>query len=318
MDNLKQFLEVSSIHGVSYISSSRGLIRVFWIWIVISSFVGASLLIRLSFKGWSDSPIKTTIETLPINKIILPKVTVCPPQNTFTNLNYDIMINDKYLDNKTLNELLGFEEELLHGYYYNTLMDNMDIMIEENRYFNWYRGISSMKLPYQDALIPELTRYEITTYDIEGKVSTKDFGKSFNLNNLKQFIDMDFNIYLDIKKNYTIMLEMKREPLDTESDENSYENFDFNNIVNLESTIKNGSLKLPSAKIRTANIHLSRKISDTLVRTGINMKMMPGFELSWKSYYKGDPPAYYKKLTYIKSFRRFIITRFVFSTDFSS
>ena len=70
--------------------------------VVILGFVGAGILIYQSFDVWSESPVKTTIETLPIHKIKLPKVTVCPPKHTYTNLNYDLTITENIiLDNET-------------------------------------------------------------------------------------------------------------------------------------------------------------------------------------------------------------------------
>ena len=49
-------------------------------------------MIYESFQSWRESPVKTTIETLPIDGITFPKITVCPPKGTYTNLNYDIEI----------------------------------------------------------------------------------------------------------------------------------------------------------------------------------------------------------------------------------
>ena len=48
-------------------------------------------MIQQSFQSWSDSPIKTTIETLPISAIKSPKIIVCPPPDTYTNLNPDVV-----------------------------------------------------------------------------------------------------------------------------------------------------------------------------------------------------------------------------------
>ena len=90
MEGVRTFLESSTIHGLTYVSTTRKYVRLFWIFVVIGGFVGASLLIKESFDSWSESPIKTTIETLPISEITFPKVTVCPPKNTFTDLNYDL------------------------------------------------------------------------------------------------------------------------------------------------------------------------------------------------------------------------------------
>ena len=94
MEGVSTFLESSTIHGLSYISTTRRLARLFWILVVITGILGASWLIKESFESWSDSPVKTTIETLPIAKIKFPKLTVCPPKNTFTDLNYDLMMTE--------------------------------------------------------------------------------------------------------------------------------------------------------------------------------------------------------------------------------
>ena len=92
MESVRAYLESSTVHGLVYISSTRRLARLFWILVVMAGFTGAGYMIYQSFDGWAESPVKTTIETLPITEITLPKVTVCPPKNTFTNLNYDLML----------------------------------------------------------------------------------------------------------------------------------------------------------------------------------------------------------------------------------
>ena len=40
---------------------------------------------------WKDSPIGTTITTRHISHLDFPNVTVCPPKNSHTALNYDLM-----------------------------------------------------------------------------------------------------------------------------------------------------------------------------------------------------------------------------------
>ena len=87
MAGLTDFLESSTIHGVSYISTTKKASRLFWVLVVCSGFCGAFVLIYQSFESWEESPITTTIETLPISEITFPKVAVCPPKDAFTNLN---------------------------------------------------------------------------------------------------------------------------------------------------------------------------------------------------------------------------------------
>ena len=102
MEEVRTFLDSSTIHGLAYISSTRKFIRVIWVLVVIAGFTGAGYMIYQSFKAWEESPVTTTVETLPITEITLPKVTVCPPKNTFTNLNYDLMmLENMTLDNDT-------------------------------------------------------------------------------------------------------------------------------------------------------------------------------------------------------------------------
>ena len=71
MENIKLFLESSTIHGLAHISSTRKTLRLFWIVVVFVGFVGAGIIIFESFQSWDESPIKTTLETLPIEKMIL-------------------------------------------------------------------------------------------------------------------------------------------------------------------------------------------------------------------------------------------------------
>ena len=88
MEHIKNFLESSTIHGLTYISAANWkILKAFWVLVVISGFTGAGVIIHQSFQSWDESPVKTTIETHPIAEITFPKVTVCPPKNTYTDLN---------------------------------------------------------------------------------------------------------------------------------------------------------------------------------------------------------------------------------------
>ena len=149
MNGLGSFLESSTIHGLSYIATSnRTLIRLFWVLTVIGGFTGAGVIIYQSFQAWDESPITTTIETRPISEITFPKVTVCPPKNTYTDFNYDLMMTkDITLDNDTRNELINYAVGLLYDKLHKDIMTNLSMLHEENRYYNWYRGYTQLDLP---------------------------------------------------------------------------------------------------------------------------------------------------------------------------
>ena len=130
------FLESSSIGGLNHIATGRKYIRLFWILVVLTGFIGAGVLIYQSFESWQESPVKTTIETLPISQITLPKVTVCPPKNTYTNLNYDLMMTENMtLDDDTRNVLMNYAKELLYENLYEEIIKNISMVEENNRYY---------------------------------------------------------------------------------------------------------------------------------------------------------------------------------------
>ena len=119
MENIKSFLESSTIHGLGHISTTRRCFRIFWILIVVCAFTGAGYFICQSFGAWAESPVKTAIETLPIEDMPYPKITVCPPKKTFTDLNYDlILIGNKTIENKvdTTNRCEALKEVMSLNY----------------------------------------------------------------------------------------------------------------------------------------------------------------------------------------------------------
>ena len=84
MEGVREFLESSTIHGLTYISTTRGSLKVIWIVIVISGFFTAGLFINNAFLDWEKSPIDTSIETFPISDAYFPNVVVCPPKEEFS------------------------------------------------------------------------------------------------------------------------------------------------------------------------------------------------------------------------------------------
>ena len=145
MEGVRTFLESSTIHGLTYISSTRRFIRVFWTLIVIAGFTLAGVLIYQSFDDWEENPITSTIETLPITEITFPKVTVCPPRNTYTNLNHDIMTTANItLSEDTKNKLVHKLAEKILDFEANSTKNLL--YQETNRNENWYLGHSSEKV----------------------------------------------------------------------------------------------------------------------------------------------------------------------------
>ena len=96
MDTVREFLETSTIHGLSHISKAESKLgKIAWTIIICTSFISAGYLISVSYKDWSESPVSATISTHPIATLPFPKVTVCPPKGTNTALNYDLIHQNK-------------------------------------------------------------------------------------------------------------------------------------------------------------------------------------------------------------------------------
>ena len=222
MEHVKEFLDSSTIHGLSWISGTRRWSRLFWILIVIGGFSGAGYLIYTSFDNWEKSPITTTIETLPISQITFPNVTVCPPRNSFLNLNDDFKQSENIkLDNDTRDELFDFALEVIQDEFHEEIMTNMSKVEDPERYYNWYHGYTKIQYPFYPAWTNQLW-YFVYTSATSGNISTQHFGDKFDPNKV------DDNIYIRIRvnvppsvvddQNTTLMFDIKKKTMKEVSD----------------------------------------------------------------------------------------------------
>ena len=110
MDKVKEYLESSTIHGLSYISTSKSRIaKAGWLIIVVLGFGSAGYLILSSFSDWASSPVSTTITPHPVSDLPFPDVTICPPKGLNSALKYDLLM----LANMTISQVK--KEHLLNS-----------------------------------------------------------------------------------------------------------------------------------------------------------------------------------------------------------
>ena len=180
MENFTSFLESSTIHGLAYLATaSRKLVKLFWLIVVTAGFIGAGILIFKSFKDWNENPITTTIETLPIENVTFPKVTVCPPKNTYTDLNYDLLRTEGMkLSEDTRKELTTYAMDLLRENMHNSTVPNLNLLRDDDRYYNWYYGYTQMTFPKSDS--KNRISYTVSTSAMSGSISTLHFGEKFD------------------------------------------------------------------------------------------------------------------------------------------
>ena len=176
MEALKQFLESSSIHGLSQISTNRRYFRILWIFVVIASFLTAGAMIKQNLSSWFSNPISTTIETRPISDFTFPNVTVCPPNNSFTSLIPDLVKFKGVMFDGNITESLT--KAMFEANAFAKYAEFSDYNQEIFR--NWYTGTSRIGrrdslgsgLPYKEGTFKN---YNLETFATSGTFSTPYF-----------------------------------------------------------------------------------------------------------------------------------------------
>ena len=248
MEGVRTFLESSTIHGLAYIATSGKYVRLLCIIIVFAGFTCAGFLIYASFNDWSENPIKTTIETRSIKELIFPKVTVCPPKHTYTDLNYDLMmLENTTLDADTRNRLVDnandimydsyaqyfinehnieesntsydYGKEKLYDAFHKGIMKNLSILEDKDRYYNWYHGYNQISLPsYMNENIDGYNNYYRVNYNIHttttcGTIYTQHFGEKFDVDKIHRDISYQVTVTIpeSVDNNPNISLHFKIE-----------------------------------------------------------------------------------------------------------
>ena len=276
MEVARTFLESSTIHGVEYILSTRKTARLFWIMVVTFGFTGAVLLIRASFQTWAESPVKTTIKTLPISEITLPKLTVCPPKNTFTDMNYDIMrTENRTLTENLRNEMFNFALTILHEN--NANMDT-SLLIESDRYYNWYHGYTKV----HDISTTEYygLRYKIYTSATKGLITTQYYGKPFELDLVERKVFYNVYVYPPQRvkdfKNVTLHFKLDKFSM---SGSNILDRVKLSRLELSDAMTTAKTNFTPPGSHKSA-MSLMRHITNYDIKT-IRLDVMPGFKFSW-------------------------------------
>ena len=311
MDSVGTFLESSSIHGLAYISTSRKFAKVFWIIIVFGGFTFAGYMINNSINSWAERPIKTTLETRPISEIKLPKVTVCPPKNTFTDLNYDLMLAENItVTDEMRQDFYNYAVKLVDEQVY---MNDIDKLQEEDRFYNWYHGYSKRSSAETH---PDGTKvYVISSSAISGVITTQYYGEQYQTNLVELALYYHINVYPpeSVRNNTNVTLHFKLEKHTiTGLPKGMHDNI-MVETKSLDEGLTSVTLNFtpPAGAGNARFMRLARYIPYEIVRVN-EMKLMPGFRLSW--HYSGlsrDMAPYKRFYNYKdsdnKQFRRYQI-----------
>ena len=282
MEGVLTFLESSTIHGLTYISTTRKYVRLFWILVVITGFVGASFIIKESFESWSESPVKTTIETLPISDIKLPKMTVCPPKKTFTDFNYDLMMTENVtLTDELRDEMFKYAIKVINEDSFSKILAKLH---EENRFYNWYYGYSMIQSPFNDR---DGINYVVSTSATSGVVTTQYYGDMFQSGLVERKFRYAVWVYppKSVRYNENVTLHFKLEKVsmtginieEGRNDKVGIDGIDGLNWLLADQTSVYTNFTPPNY---SATLIHSRDVSSEDVEQ-VTLDVMPGFRLRW-------------------------------------
>ena len=160
--------------------STTRLIKAAWTAIVFSGFMFAGFLIWESFDNWHRNPVATTISTYPIEMVSFPKIYVCPPKHTYTNLNHDIRSTQNMsLTHEQVDELKSLIDQQIENVEYEKIKKDVDIMVEHAKFYNWYMGLSEMTFPHTYYYEAVKHNYDFSTWSSQGFIRTPYFGEKY-------------------------------------------------------------------------------------------------------------------------------------------
>ena len=233
---IREYFDSSSIHGLAFISSTKHSSRVFWTAVVLCSFLASGYLIERSFSNWFQYPVSTTEQTLPIDHASLPLITVCPPKDTFTNLNYDLMKGqNRKLENDTINLMAFPMYEIIQQEFIKPAIAALKFIKEKNKNRNFYNGYDAINLK-NDIPNKNKTKNILLTASsgaVNGSVSSPYFGELYSDSKFFEELGFYFNIEIPeyVQRNQSIFLFIKIKSdivVDQEEIQFQYKSLHFN------------------------------------------------------------------------------------------
>ena len=180
MEIVQDFLENSTIHGLSHISTSRHLaVKFLWACTVLASFTISIVLINNAVNSWKKSPVITFIETNNISDLEFPNVTVCPPTDTNTGLNNVLEASKKISLLPWMTDDLARDSVLLaQDEYHLDVVGKMIAHTDIKNIQKYYKGVTSFSLPKtNDNMVHS---FLVLTTATEGLIRTAGFGEPFS------------------------------------------------------------------------------------------------------------------------------------------
>ena len=280
METVTAYLESASINGLAHIAATKKLDRLYWILIVLSSFIMSIYLIVEMYIFWAENPIRTDVDTLPMTEVRFPKVTVCPPRGTFTDLNYDI----KHAEGKNLTLK---EREELNKYARDTIesisfMENLNQMQEKDRFYNWYHAITSIE---GSENFDEENIYTIQTMATSGVITSHFFKNLFFQKTVERKIEV-FPPKTFFGSEQNLRLHFHLEKVSVPGIEDSADCFFFpdgnrGKCLDYEQDTAYSTFTTKANSWDIGSFNMNLELDDVDISELEKMEQMPGFNFSW-------------------------------------
>ena len=204
----RDFLESSTIHGLVHISTGKNaIIRCIWAMIVIACFSYDIYMIENAFQSWAATPVVTSVDTKPIEEVSLPEITICPPSGTNTALNLDLLtaegleLSETQRENLTLAALENLHNSSINRFIeeqasFHSLQSIQDVYegLQQILYAFTVPGFSFNGVNYADMFHHETVMSRSGA--LEGSYSTLGWGQLVTESNLKPTLDFTYKAYL--------------------------------------------------------------------------------------------------------------------------
>lgn len=177
--------------------------------------------------------------------------------------------------------------EAIHESYFSTVLYNISKVYEENRYYNWYHGLSAINLPHWDWSTNYGLVYDIRTTALSGSITTQYFGYEYHPDKIEKKLKYNVKIYPPIKalkhSNYTLTIQLQK--VSMKVGRNSKDKIELSEVVNLHLDehlyVVNYSKPYPNERCITIYLERNIKSADIETTPFFGVEQIPGYGLKW-------------------------------------
>ena len=256
------------------------------------------LLIWQSFDNWDKNPVSTTISSHPIDKVTFPKIFICPPEGTVTNLNYDITNTKNIsLTSSQIKLLLDLVDEKIEEAELHKFKIGLESFVEQDKYRNWFNGSTAItsKIGLAEKTVEQGFQYhkiKVNTSATAGTIRSPHFGETFDKDNFYYRVWYQYfftNLVTKTSSDQILVIEVKGDTKETAGGNEAITINEWRNGKRADQLFEHKNsgpvlktLKFNLTEVKDLHIFFWRKCQSIHVEEW-NNKRMTGMEIKWHS-----------------------------------